>query len=187
MKARWRKAFLEELARRPSRARKTWLLIRVDLIDREDIELMARANVSPGFGLESGDPTQLKRIRKAGKLEGYLAHMLEVSRWCRELDVPFGANVIVGHPGETEGSLRRSAAYLEELFLGDPRGTTGFLSVDPFHDVTADAVERYQLVTEPRTPRRGRRRTLQSVDLPPPATCTAYQEHQKGRNNKKSA
>jgi protein-L-isoaspartate(D-aspartate) O-methyltransferase len=132
MRSRWRKAFLEGLARRPSRARKIWLLIRVDLIDREDLELMARANVSPGFGLESGDPEHLKRIRKAGKLDSYLEHMLEVAEWARELDVPFGANVIVGHPGETEKSMRTSAAYLEKLFLGDPRGTTGFLSVDPF-------------------------------------------------------
>lgn len=132
MKSRWRKAFLEALARRPSRARKIWLLIRVDLIDREDLELMARANVSPGFGLESGDPAHLKRIRKAGKLDDYLDHMLEVASWARELGVPFGANVIVGHPGETEQSMRTSAAYLEKLFLGDPSGTTGFLSVDPF-------------------------------------------------------
>jgi protein-L-isoaspartate(D-aspartate) O-methyltransferase len=46
--------------------------------------------------------------------------------------VPFGANVIVGHPGETEASMRTSAKYLSELFLGDKRGTMGFLSVDPF-------------------------------------------------------
>jgi len=132
MKRAWRKEFLEELARRPIRAKKTWLLIRVDLIDREDIELMARANVSPGFGLESGDPEHLKRIRKSGKLSGYLEHMCEVAEWARELDVPFGANVIVGHPGETESSLRTTARYLRKLFLDPPGGTTGFLSVDPF-------------------------------------------------------
>ncbi|MCA9624742.1 MAG: radical SAM protein [Myxococcales bacterium] len=132
MKTTWRRAFLEGLARRPSRARKIWLLIRVDLIEREDLELMARANVSPGFGLESGDPAHLKRIRKAGRLDDYLDRMMAVARWARELDVPFGANVIVGHPGETEASLRTSARYLRELFLGDRRGTTGFLSVDPF-------------------------------------------------------
>jgi protein-L-isoaspartate(D-aspartate) O-methyltransferase len=132
MKSRWRKDFLERLAKRPSRARKTWLLIRVDLIDRQDMELMARANVSPGFGLESGDPEHLKRIRKAGRLDDYLDKMIQVSQWARELDVPFGANVIVGHPGETEASMRTSAAYLKRLFLDDPAGTTGFLSVDPF-------------------------------------------------------
>jgi protein-L-isoaspartate(D-aspartate) O-methyltransferase len=132
MKAAWRKRFLGALAKRPCRARKIWLLIRVDLVDREDLELMARANVAPGFGLESGDPQQLKRIRKTGRLDGYLEHMHQVARWARELDVPFGANVIVGHPGETEQSMRNSARYLRDLFLSDSAGTHGFLSVDAF-------------------------------------------------------
>lgn len=129
MKRPWRRAFLEGLARRPVRARKVWLLIRLDLVEREDLELMARANVAPGFGLESGDEAQLRRIRKTGKLDGYLNHMLDIARWARELDVPWGANVIVGHPGETEATMRTSARYLERLFS---EGTTGFLSVDPF-------------------------------------------------------
>ncbi|MBS2015697.1 MAG: cobalamin-dependent protein [Deltaproteobacteria bacterium] len=132
MKVSWRRQFLEELARRPLRARKVWLLVRLDLLEREDLALMARANVAPGFGLESGDPEQVKRIRKVGRLSDYLDQMLRVAGWARELDVPWGANVIVGHPGETEQSIRTSAKYFERLFLGDPRGTTGFLSVDPF-------------------------------------------------------
>jgi protein-L-isoaspartate(D-aspartate) O-methyltransferase len=131
MKRTWRRAFLEALARRPTRAVRTWMLIRIDLVEREDLELMAKANASPGFGLESGDPAQIRRIRKTGKLEGYLDKMMTIAEWCRELDVPFGANIIVGHPGETEQSLRTSAAYMRRLFL-DPRGTLGFLSVDPF-------------------------------------------------------
>jgi protein-L-isoaspartate(D-aspartate) O-methyltransferase len=131
MKRAWRRQFLEQLARRPIRAIRTWLLIRIDLLEREDVALMARANVSPGFGLESGDTRQLRRIRKTGQLEGYLDKMLEIADWCRADDVPFGANVIVGHPGETEETLRTSAAYFRKLFLDD-RGTHGFLSVDPF-------------------------------------------------------
>ncbi len=132
MKVSWRRTFLEELARRPVRARKVWLLVRLDLLEREDLALMARANVAPGFGLESGDPEQVRRIRKVGRLSDYLDQMLRVAGWARELGVPWGANVIVGHPGETEKTLRTTARYLERLFLGDPRGTTGFLSVDPF-------------------------------------------------------
>lgn len=132
MKRAWRREFLEALAAKPLRAVRLWLLIRVDLIEREDLALMARANVSPGFGLESGDPDQLRRIRKSGALRDYLEKMSEVSEWARELDVPFGANIIVGHPGETEDTLRTSAAYMARLFTGSPRGTHGFLSVDPF-------------------------------------------------------
>ncbi len=132
MKRRWRKRFLSELARRPIRARKIWLLIRVDLVERDDIELMARANVSPGFGLESGDPEQLRRIRKAGRLHDYLEKMITVAEWARHDNVAFGANIIVGHPGETESSLRTSAKYMKRLFADHPHGTHGFLSVDPF-------------------------------------------------------
>ncbi len=132
MKRSWRREFLEGLARRPIRARKIWLLIRLDLLEREDLALMKRANVGPGFGLESGDPEHLKRIRKAGRLHDYLDQMMRVAEWCHDEHVPFGANVIVGHPGETEQSIRTSARYLSKLFLDDPRGTMGFLSVDPF-------------------------------------------------------
>jgi hypothetical protein len=57
--------------------------------------------------------------------------MLKVAEWARKYHVPFGANIIAGHPGETEASLRNSAAFMRKLFL-DPKGTLGFLSVDPF-------------------------------------------------------
>jgi len=131
MKVSWRRQFLEGLAKRPVRARKIWLLVRIDLLEREDIALMRRANVAPGFGLESGDPEQVRRIRKVGRLSDYLDQMMRVAGWARELGVPWGANVIVGHPGETERSLRTTVKFLERLYLG-PGGTTGFLSVDPF-------------------------------------------------------
>ncbi len=131
MRKQWRRAFLEGLARSDIKTVRTWLLVRVDMIDDEDLQLFQAANCAPGFGLESGDPVQLARIRKSGRLDDYLAKMEHVSARARELDLPWGANVIVGHPGETEASMRTSAAYLRRLFH-DPRGVTGFLSVDPF-------------------------------------------------------
>ncbi len=131
MRKKWRREFLQKLAAEAVPARKFWLLVRIDMIDDEDLDLFGAANCSLGFGLESGDPKHLATIRKAGRLEDYLDRMKYVAARAREKDVPWGANVIMGHPGETEQTLRTSAAYLKELFL-DPRGTTGFLSVDPF-------------------------------------------------------
>ncbi len=131
MKKRWRRAFLTELAKLNLPVEKIWLLIRVDLVTDEDLELFDDANCGLGFGLESGDPTLLAAIRKAGKLDDYLERMMEVAAWARERDVPWGANIITGHPGETPATLERSAKYMENLFL-DKRGTTGFLSVDAF-------------------------------------------------------
>lgn len=136
----WRRTLLEALASRPIRARKIWLLARADLLEREDLVLMARANVAPGFGLESGDPGQLARIQKARSAQSFLEHFLALAAWARELELPFGANVIAGHPGETEQTLRNSAAYLRKLFLGADR-TTGFLSVDPFRLYPGSAID----------------------------------------------
>jgi protein-L-isoaspartate(D-aspartate) O-methyltransferase len=131
MRKSWRREFLAQLARERLAVQKIWLLIRVDMIDEEDLQAFAAANCALGFGLESGDPQHLATIRKAGRLDDYLDTMRYIAARSRELDLPWGANVIVGHPGETEATLRASARYLSELFL-DERGTTGFLSVDPF-------------------------------------------------------
>lgn len=131
MKKRWRREFLEGLARRGIPVEKYWLLIRVDLVEDEDLRLFGAANCGLGFGLESGDPTLLATIRKSGRLDDYLDRMEHIAERAREHDVPWGANVICGHPGETPATLERSAAYLRKLFLR-PRGTTGFLSIDPF-------------------------------------------------------
>lgn len=131
MRKSWRREFLAGLARLKIPVEKFWLLIRVDLVEDEDIKLFGAANCGLGFGLESGDPGQLATIRKSGRLDSYLDRMRDISARAREYDVPWGANVICGHPGETPATMERSAAYLGELF-GDPRGTTGFLSVDPF-------------------------------------------------------
>jgi protein-L-isoaspartate O-methyltransferase len=131
MRKSWRREFLDGLARLDIPVDKYWLLIRVDLIDDEDLRLFAAANCGLGFGLESGDPNQLAIIRKSGRLDTYLDRMEHIAERAREVQVPWGANVICGHPGETKASMERSAAYLRKLFLRE-RGTTGFLSVDPF-------------------------------------------------------
>lgn len=131
MRKSWRREFLDGLAKLDIPVDKYWLLIRVDLIDDEDLRLFGAANCGLGFGLESGDPDQLAIIRKSGRLDTYLDRMEDIAERAREHQVPWGANVICGHPGETPTSMRRSAEFLRKLFLR-PRGTTGFLSVDPF-------------------------------------------------------
>src|SRR5262249_15319092 len=59
MRPSWRRAFLAALAKERLPARKVWLLIRVDLMEDDDLRLFADANCSPGFGLESGDSALL--------------------------------------------------------------------------------------------------------------------------------
>ncbi len=156
MKTSWRRAFLAELARRDLPVDTIWLLIRVDLVDDEDLDLFREANCGLGFGLESGDPAQLAIIRKAGRLDTYLDRMKDIAAWACERNVPWGANVIVGHPGETRASMETSAAYLRSLFLDAP-STTGFLSVDAFRLYPGSPLDQERAAWEARYGTRFRR------------------------------
>lgn len=140
MDRNWRREFLERLAAHPLPAEKIWLLTRADLLEREDFRLMARANVAPGFGLESGDPSVLASTGKLhGNVERLYEHLLDIADWGREYHVPFGANVIVGLPGETEASLEQTAQYLDRLFLGTSP-TVGFFGVDRYRVYPGSAI-----------------------------------------------
>lgn len=147
--ASWRRELLERLARRPTRALRLWLLTRLDYLEREDLELMARARVSPGFGFESAAPEQLRRMRKTAQPTAYVDRLRQIAREATRLELPFGVNVIVGHPGETAQTLRETARVLEEVFLSPDR-THGFISVDPFrlYPGSSIALERRAWETE---------------------------------------
>ncbi|MEZ4375028.1 MAG: hypothetical protein R3B07_29720 [Polyangiaceae bacterium] len=79
MKQAWRREFLEALAARPIRARKLWLLIRVDLIEEEDLKLMARANIGARLRSEAATPSNCAASIKAGKLDVHRPKMLTVA------------------------------------------------------------------------------------------------------------
>ncbi len=131
MKKSWRREVLEKLAARALPFAKIWTLIRLDLVEDEDLRLFRDANCAMGFGLETGDERMMRVIRKANRPAAQLERMIEIAAYARENQVAWGGNVIAGHPGETRESLTRSAEFMRALFL-HPKGTTGFLSVDPF-------------------------------------------------------
>lgn len=140
MNRAWRREFLERLAQRPRSAEKIWLLTRGDLLEREDFRLMSEANVAPGFGLESGDPEILASTGKhRGNVERFLDKLFDIAEWGREFHVPFGTNVIVGLPGETEESLERTARYLDRLFLGTAP-SIGFFGIDRYRVYPGSAI-----------------------------------------------
>ncbi len=80
---------------------------RVNLVPPPLLEQMARAGCYViNFGVESGDPGILKRIEKETEIEDvYDAH-----RRCRELGIRTYATFLVGNPGETDETVRRTIA-----------------------------------------------------------------------------
>lgn len=131
LKPAWRHEMLERLERLDLGFDKIWTLSRVDLLGPGDVERYHRAGFGVGFGLESGDPAMLRRIGKTRDVEGFYERFEDLAKTAARVGLPWGANVIAGHPGETPESLQRSARFTERLFL-ETENLTGFLSVDPF-------------------------------------------------------
>ena len=138
---RWRREMLERLARVDVGLDAIWTLTRADLLGAGDIGRYRRAGVGLGFGLESGDPEMLARMGKVRDAEGFLERVCGVAAEAAREGLPWGGNLIAGHPGETAESLERSARFAERLFCGT-EGLTGFVSIDPFRLYPGSEVDR---------------------------------------------
>ncbi len=127
----WRRAVLEGILARGLQPRQFWTLTRADDLDATDVDLLARARVSIGIGLESGDPRMLGIIGKSRQPGRYLEAVLRLAGLARQHGLSWAANLIVGHPGETVESMEATAAFARRLYTEAPE-TCGWLSVDPF-------------------------------------------------------
>jgi radical SAM superfamily enzyme YgiQ (UPF0313 family) len=87
---------------------------RVDSVDRELLELMARAGCwTISWGLESGNPEILRRVRKGIKP----AQAEQALRWSREAGMRNWGYFIIGLPGETEETIRQTIRFSKALPL----------------------------------------------------------------------
>ncbi|HNY65763.1 MAG TPA: radical SAM protein [Deltaproteobacteria bacterium] len=101
---------------------------RVNTVDREILAIMKDAGCdSISFGIESGNPEMLKRIRKGITLD----QAREATKICKEAGMITHASFMVGLPGETLQTMRDTGAFAEELdivygyhFLAPFPGTT---------------------------------------------------------------
>ena len=84
---------------------------RVNLVPPPLLEKMKKAGCYViNFGVESGDPEILKTIEKETKIEDvYDAH-----RRCRKLGIRTYATFLVGNPGETEETVKRTIKRRDE-------------------------------------------------------------------------
>lgn len=127
----WRREMLERLQRLQLPVAKFWALSRVDLLTDTDLQQFHSTGFGLGFGLESGDPAMLDIVHKSRDAGDYLQRFGDAIQVAGRLGLPWGANLIAGHPGETPESLRTSAGYIERL-LQNPWAHTGFVSIDPY-------------------------------------------------------
>jgi anaerobic magnesium-protoporphyrin IX monomethyl ester cyclase len=85
---------------------------RVDFVDAELLQIMARAGCwMISWGIESGDEGMLKRMHK-GITPAQVGQAL---RWSKQAHIMNWGYFIIGLPGETEESIRKTIAYAKRL------------------------------------------------------------------------
>lgn len=117
----------------------TWsAFARVDTVTQEMFDEMASVGCdSVSFGVESGCPEMLKRVRKGITL----AQAAEAVRMCKNAGMLAHASFMVGLPGETKDTLRRTDDFAKSLDI-----MYGYHYLAPFPGTTlCEKVERYDL------------------------------------------
>jgi len=111
---------------------------RVNTVSTEILELMRDAGCDAvSFGIESGNPAMLKRIRKGITLD----QAREAVRICKEVGILAHASFMVGLPGETRETLRDTKAFSDSLGI-----EFGFHFLAPFPGTTVrEEIENYDL------------------------------------------
>lgn len=111
---------------------------RVDTVNPEVLAAMAAAGCdSVSFGVESGDPQMLKRIRKGIKPE----HAAPAVQMCKEAGILPHVSFMVGLPGETQETMETSDRLARSLKV-----LYGYHYLSPFPGTTVrEQVEKYDL------------------------------------------
>ena len=91
----------------------TWsAFARVDTVSQEMFDAMAAAGCdSISFGVESGNPEMLKRVKKGITL----TQAAKAIKMCKQAGMLAHASFMVGLPGETKETLSQTAAFAESL------------------------------------------------------------------------
>jgi radical SAM superfamily enzyme YgiQ (UPF0313 family) len=117
----------------------TWsAFARVNTVDRETLQTMKDTGCdSVSFGVESGNPEMLKRIRKKITLD----QVRQAVRLCTEVGMIAHTSFIVGLPGETVETLEET-----KQFAGSLGSLYGYHFLSPFPGTTVrEEVDQYDL------------------------------------------
>ncbi|MFH1093340.1 MAG: radical SAM protein [Candidatus Omnitrophota bacterium] len=86
--------------------------VRVDTLDEELLEQIKASNcIFLNLAVESGDADMLKRMNKRLNL----SKVLEITRICKRLGIKTNAFFMIGYPGETERSFKKTLNFVKKL------------------------------------------------------------------------
>ena len=116
----WRREFLEALVRRNYPVTYD-METRVDLLEREDVDLLARLDITGHLGVESASASTLRIMQKTTAPQRYLEQLESLLTYAARKDALFVVNMIFNHPGETPRTHRESLSFMAGLTSKLPR------------------------------------------------------------------
>ena len=111
----WRRKFLSALIKNKT-DKIFWAQSRIDLFEKEDIDLLSKLNFSIEFGLESGSEEMLHIMKKTNKPKAYLKKCADVISYMNKKEVSYAIHLIFNHPGETKATFRATIKFFSSLF-----------------------------------------------------------------------
>jgi radical SAM superfamily enzyme YgiQ (UPF0313 family) len=126
----WRREFLRSLIKLKI-DNLFWTECRIDLLEKEDIELFSRLNFNIEFGLESCSEKMLKIMRKTNNPREYLNRVREIANLLNEKEISYTFYLIFNHPGETYQTYLETIAFLKEI-LDSAKKFSGYLQAQSY-------------------------------------------------------
>jgi radical SAM superfamily enzyme YgiQ (UPF0313 family) len=121
----WRRSFLRLLIK--NRVDKILgLECRVDILEKQDIDLLSRLNVNVIFGLESASVRMLRILRKASSPKQYLNRCINTLSYMNAREIPYTIYLVFNHPGETFSTYSQTIAFLRN-FISSQKSMSGYI------------------------------------------------------------
>jgi radical SAM superfamily enzyme YgiQ (UPF0313 family) len=122
---KWRKKFLSGL-NRCKIDKIIWVETRIELFDKEDIDLLTNLNFVVAFGIESFSERMLQIMKKTNNPKQYIEKFLKTLSYFNEKEVPYHVFLMFNHPGETYETYNETLNFCKS-FVREQSKISGFI------------------------------------------------------------
>lgn len=95
-----------------------WGSPRIELLEKEDIDLAAKLNFYFDISLESGSEKMLHIMQRTARPKAYLKKCKEVIDYINRKKIPNNLFIVLNHPGEDLDTFKDCLEYIERLVAG---------------------------------------------------------------------
>ena len=139
---KWRRKFLKELVNRKYHVY-FMMQTRLDIIDEEDIELLSKINFFICFGVEALSIEVLRAMQKTNDPDRYIRKCKENLNLLKKYNIPRQIYLLLGHPGETDQTLRETYNNLKQFLDKDI-----YLVVFPYYYFLPNFINNFEYYTK---------------------------------------